>query len=673
MQQMHLMAIEYTIIPENYAGKITVRTGLDGSIKNDGVERYSQLASKHLAPDQIGSFSENGIYLAMVTKQSRIKIAQASTLIMNSIGKRLAPNRLNTVKEEEAIYQEFQFDVNRQQKYTLNKNVAIFTSKDKGIEDPIHSAINSVKNCSNFKSLYITNKKEWQHLWQKFDIQVEGHLFSQKALRLHIFHLLETASLHNLELDVGIPARGLSGEAYRGHIFWDELFILPFYNFHLPKITQTSLLYRYRRLEQARKYARKNGFQGAMFPWQSGSTGQEETQTIHLNPKSGKWGPDHSRNQRHISFDIAYNIWDYWKKTKNIKFFINYGAEIFLSIAKFGASLTYYDQNDQRYHTKGLMGPDEFHERLPGASEAGFKDNAYTNLMIVWTLDKARELLSIIPDKKQKLLLKKWTIEQSEVIHWEDITKKMNILFSKKNIISQFDGYFNLKELNFKKYQRKYHNIQRMDRILKAEGKSPNEYKVAKQADTLMLPFLFPLSELKRLIKNLGYSINKKIIKKNYHYYLKRTSHGSTLSKVVHCYLASILGQPTRSWQLYLQVLNSDLNDIQGGTTPEGIHTGVMGGSLYIAIKCYAGIEIIDDIIHIDPNLPQRWQKMHFRIKFKQIWYTLSIEKHRISITLLSDIVKKYTERIKVYHHEYSLHLNQTYIINRKGILRQNE
>jgi trehalose/maltose hydrolase-like predicted phosphorylase len=666
MKNMHLVAQEYSITPENYDGEIIIRTGLDGTVENDGVERYSDLNSLHLAPDEVGNFSDNGIYLSVVTSQSNIKITQASSLYITSSGKEINPIAIETIKEEKAIFQEYRIKANKKQKYTIEKNVSINTSRDKDTNNPLQSSIESSKNCPGFESLYESNKKAWAELWDIFDINVEGHAFSQKTLRLHILHLLETASIHNTQLDVGIPARGLSGEAYRGHIFWDEVFILPVYDFRIPEITQSTLLYRYRRLEQARKYARENGYQGAMFPWQSGSTGEEETQIIHLNPQSGKWGPDNSRNQRHISFDIAYSIWEHWKITKDLDFLTKYGAELFLSIAKFGASLTYYDSNDKRYHTTGLMGPDEFHERLPGAEEAGLKDNAYTNIMIVWTLKRALYLVSsILQDEHKAKLLKKLEITEDELKLWEELTKKIKLIINEDGIISQFDGYFDLKELDWKAYKKKYGNIQRMDRILKAEGKSPNDYKVAKQADTLMLPYLFPISELTEIFNGLGYKFDMDILRKNYQYYVQRTSHGSTLSKVVHCYISDILGQSKQSWKWYCEVLNSDINDIQGGTTPEGIHTGVMGGSVYIAIKMYGGVDLINGIINVEPDVPRKWKHIHFKLKYRDIWYTFEIEKYKIAIKLSStrEKPKTYREKLIIRNKEFLFELDKKRVI----------
>ncbi len=160
----------------------------------------------------------------------------------------------------------------------------------------------------------------WQKIWDRVDFFIDGDRESQRLVRLHMFHMMVSASSHHVGLDAGIGPRGLHGEAYRGHIFWDELYMLPLYNLHYPEVSKSVLMYRYRRLDAARANAKEYGYQGAMFPWQSGSDGREETQVIHLNPLSGEWGEDYSSLQRHISLAIAYNTWNYYHATGDQEF-----------------------------------------------------------------------------------------------------------------------------------------------------------------------------------------------------------------------------------------------------------------------------------------------------------------------------------------------------------------
>src|SRR5690606_31627367 len=154
--------------------------------------------------------------------------------------------------------------------------------------------------------------------------------------------LLQVASPHCADLDAGVGARGLHGEAYRGHVFWDELFIFPLLNMRMPDITRALLMYRYRRLDAARRAARRAGYRGAMYPWQSGSDGREETPVQYFNPRSGRWIPDNTHLQRHVGAAIAYNIWQYFQVTGDVDFLADVGAEMFLEIARFFASISTY-------------------------------------------------------------------------------------------------------------------------------------------------------------------------------------------------------------------------------------------------------------------------------------------------------------------------------------------
>jgi len=671
MQNPHYAAIRYIITPQNYEGKIIVKSAIDGTVQNTGVARYRQLNSKHLDSLDLGAYSKDGIFLSMKTTQSNITISQAAKthIYIDDKEKRIQGKTFTNDSKE--IWQEFELVVQKRKPIVIEKIAAMYTSKDRDVGDPQIKAINAVKKAPRFRELFKTHKHAWDNLWKKFDIRIEGDSFCQKIIRLHIFHLLQTVSPHNVNIDAGLPARGLHGEAYRGHIFWDGIFTMPFFDYHAPQISKALLMYRYRRLPQAREYAKENGYKGAMFPWQSGTTGEEETQVIHLNPMSGKWGPDHSCIQRHVSFAIGYNVWQYWKRTGDIEFLMKYGAQILLSIAQFGASLAEYDPSDQRYHTKGIMGPDEFHEKFPGSSKAGVKDNAYTNLFIVYTLLKAREILFILPKNQKTKLFKNLDINEKDLARWDDIIQNMNIIINKDGIISQFDGYFQLKELDWEHYRKKYGNIRRLDRILKAEGKSPDDYQASKQADVLMLFYLFYLSEVKDLFNRLGYKFDKDIIKKNYDYYFRRTSHGSTLSKIVHCSVAHLIKGTNQSWKWFLEVLKSDIYDTQGGTTPEGIHMGVMGGSIDVVMRGFAGINILGDRIKIEPRLPSKWTSLKLNFLYRKNRVSLSITKRQITIIIRGTKGGLFTIPVEIYGKKHYLISDKTYKVSLKKVLKE--
>ncbi|UCC95748.1 MAG: glycoside hydrolase family 65 protein [Candidatus Omnitrophota bacterium] len=632
MVNPHLGAIKYVITPQNYSEQITVRTMLDGSVCNTGVERYRNLNYQHLKSHNSGYHGRNIMYLSVVTSQLKVKICEVARVNIFSKGKPVVVRRKRFTRNKKVIGEDLEFSASKNKSYQVEKIVSLYTSQDREVKNAASAAIHSVKTSGCFDTLLKTHTNAWVKLWKKVDVEVKGSSFSQKVLRLYMFHLLQTGSVHSCGRDVGLPARGLHGEAYRGHIFWDSIFAMPFYDFHFPEVSKSFLMYRYRRLEAARQYAHKEGYRGAMFPWQSGSSGKEETQVIHLNPLSGKWGADYSRFQRHVSFAIAYNVWHYWKIAGDSDFLIRFAAELILSIAQFGASLAHYNTKDGRFHTTKAMGPDEFHEKYPHLSTPGLRDNAYTNFMIVWTILKAKEIICVLPHQQRMHLLKKLGIDSKELKRWDEITKKMIIIFNRSGIVSQFDGYFQLKELDWDKYRAQHKNIQRMDRILKAEGRSPDDYKVSKQADVLMIFYLLPLGEIKKIFKELGYHFDKNMLKKNYEYYSKRTTHGSTLSKVAQCIVAHRLGSHQEAWQLFQDVLESDFYDSQGGTTPEGIHVGVMGGALDILMRGFLGIHLRGERIRIEPTLPKAWRRLKVTFCYRGNWLSLTLTRNKVVI-----------------------------------------
>jgi len=646
MDNPHVAAIKYTIVPQNYSDYISVRSMLDGGVLNMNVERYRQLNFHHWRAHTLGNFARNGVYLGVKTSHSKIEVCEAAKLRIFIDGK-IAKPALETIHHgKKVVGQEFRVFLNRHQACEIEKTVSIFTSRDKGIKSPRAEAIRCVKKLPRFNNLMLSHKKAWEKLWDKFDIKIEGDMFAQMVLRLHTFHLLQTASVHNANIDAGLPARGLHGEAYRGHVFWDEIFVLPFFSQKEPQISKALLMYRYRRLAKARIYAKDNGYKGAMIPWQSGSTGKEETQIVHLNPRSGKWGPDYSRLQRHVSFAVIFNLWNYWVVTGDQIFMEKYGAEMFLSIAQFASSLCEKSAKDGRFHIKNVMGPDEFHERFPGIKQPGLIDNAYTNIMVVWTLLKAQDILAAISQKAKKKIIQKLKIQDAELDRWNQITKKMKVIFNEDGIMSQFKGYFKLKELDWDRYRRKYKNIHRLDRILKAEGKSPDNFKVAKQADVLMGFYLLPFDEVQNILKGLGYKFDVNGLKRNYDYYVKRTSHGSTLSKVVHCFVSQLAGKQKEFWSWFCEVLKSDVYDTQGGTTPEGIHCGVMGGSIDIVTRSFAGIQITDSGIKVNSHFPKKWKSLKLKICYKGQW--LSFKFNRSSIMVRMDKSKNRQKKLNI-------------------------
>ncbi|MEN8117412.1 MAG: glycosyl hydrolase family 65 protein [Bacteroidota bacterium] len=660
MANPHIVALQYKLKPLNYSGIIKIETVLDGNIINDGVARYRDLNQKHLEPVTQGA-DDDVCWLSVKTTQSGIEIAEAVKHTIQKNGETIDIDLENKVTQGK-VSSTFKINLKENEELTVEKAGSIFTSKSDDVENPLESSINTSKSAGSFDAILKDSEQAWKKIWDNIDIQIEGDPKSQMLVRLHLYHLMVSASPNNKHIDAGIAARGLHGEAYRGHIFWDELYIMPLYNLLLPEVAKSILNYRYRRLNKAREYAKVYGFRGAMFPWQSGSDGREETQIVHLNPISGKWGDDYSSLQRHISIAVAYNTWYYFQVTNDINFMEESGAEMFLDICRFWASKSEKDKATGKYSILKVMGPDEFHEEHKKSPGGGLKDNTYTNIMVAWLFVKAFEILEKLPENSKDKITSKIELSGEEIEIWKDIVENLNIPVSEEGIIEQFDGYFELKELDWDAYREKYKNIYRLDRILKSEGKSPDDYKLAKQADTLMTFYNIDEEDVSSILKNTGVEIPSDYLEKNYNYYLARTSHGSTLSRVVHASLANMFGNKEEGNKLFFEALQSDFTDIQGGTTAEGIHAGVMGGTVLMTITTFAGINLKKECLEINPSLPANWNSIKFNFSFKNNHYNFELTHNQIKIEINSE-----------HSNEVEVVISNKKIIlptNRKNILR---
>jgi alpha,alpha-trehalase len=630
MRDPHLAALETTIVAEGWGGPVVVRSAIDGSVRNDGVERYRGLDDVHLRVLETRAVSNEVIALVAETTQSKVRVAVAARTRLSRDAHALDVAPTAVIADGE-IAHEFRLDLVAGEPVTIEKVVALFHSRDAAISEPAEQAIEwATMVAGDFETLLSRHQVSWQQVWDTSDISLGvDHEISQKV-HLHLFHLLQTLSNNTVGLDVGAPARGLHGEAYRGHIFWDELFVFPFLSTRFPQVTRSLLLYRYRRLDAARRAATDAGFAGAMYPWQSGSSGREETQQLHLNPESGRWLPDASHLQRHVNAAVALNVWQYVQATDDLEFLRFHGAEMLLEIARFWASVAVYNRSQDRYEILGVVGPDEYHDGYPDRSWPGVDNNAYTNVMAVWCLCRGLEVLTMLPPALVRDLREHLALSEAETRRWEEISRKMKVCFH-DGVLSQFESYEALEELDWEDYRRRYADTSRLDRILEAEGDSPNRYKLAKQADTTMLFFVLSADELASILRRLGYDYDPDLIPRTIAYYDQRTSHGSTLSRVVDAWVHARLDRE-RSWKIFLDVLDLDLHDRSLGTTREGIHLGAMVGSLDLLQRGYAGVETRDAVLRLHPVIPGELRSLAFQVRYRRHLVDVEVTTERATI-----------------------------------------
>jgi len=627
MADRHLLAVELSCSPLNWSGTLELRAAIDGGVVDDETIEDRLLANRHLQLVDQGTDPDGRLWLRARTVQSQIVVAMAARCrISGTVGE----PQYGHGGEPGAPAVEVAVTVPPAGRVTIEKVVSVFTSRDRAISEPGQAARQGVLEAPGFEELVAAQRAAWEPLWRRAAVTVRDAGGSSTVVDLHLFHLLQVASPHLIDLDAGLGARGLHGEGYRGHVFWDSVFAFPVLNLRFPEVSRALLAYRSRRLPAARRAAAGAGRKGAMFPWQSGSDGRDETPTVLFNPRSGRWIPDRSRFQRHVGLAIAYDTWQHWQVTGDLEFIAGPGAELFFEIARFFASLATWDQALGRHRIEGVVGPDEFHDGYPWSADPGITDNAYTNVMTAWLLWRACDLAQLLASEHRSEVPDRLGVDAGEIAQWDAISRNLHVPFH-DGVISQFAGYERLEPLDLNAYRARYGSIGRLDLILDAEGDAVRRYQVSKQADVLMLLYLLSAEELRHVLARMGYPLEPRRIRETVEYYAARVTHGSTLSRVVHSW---VLARADRqgSWQYLQEALAADIADTQGGTTREGVHLGAMAGTADILQRCYAGLEVRDEALWLHPVMPAELAGLHLNVRFRGCDLTVDLDRHRVGI-----------------------------------------
>ncbi len=631
MDDPHLAVLETTVVAFGWDGKVTLRAGIDAGIRNTNVPAYLGSDATHLSPPTFTQLGDT-LLCEVETRHSAVRLATAVRLRLS--GAEGAWKELGT-RAGRRYSREVELALVDGRPATLTKTAAIFSSRDVAIASPGIAAVKRLDDhAEDTAGALDRHQAAWERLWQRFATTIEADPRSQLVLNLHIFHMLQTLSPHTADLDAGVPARGLHGEGYRGHVFWDELFVLPVLGQRLPQVARSLLDYRWHRLDAARTAARAAGLPGALFPWQSGSDGREETPDALYNPLSARWMPDHSRRQRHVGLAVAYNSWQHYQVTADRDWLADRGAELIIEVARSFAASAVPDLVTDRFHIAGVMGPDEYHDGYPDAPGEGVRDNSYTNIMVAWVCERAGEALDELAGHARDEVIDRLRIDPDEIAHWARLSRRLAVPFHADGILSQFEGYEHLLELDWAGYRARYGNTGRLDLILESENDSTNRYKLAKQPDVVMLVYLLGQDGLKQQLAKLGYRFSQDDLVRTVAYYLDRTSNGSTLSRVVSASVLAGLDE-SRSWALFREALIADLDDTQGGTTREGIHLGAMAGTVDLIARSFAGLHFGSKQISFVPRLPRRLARVRFQFAYRGHRVDVDLDHEALHLHLL--------------------------------------
>ena len=626
MADPHLAAAEVGLVAENWSGTLRIRSGIDGTCCTDQTTEARLLSHCHLVLTDSGEDPPGVGWLTARTSHSGVLIAEAArTVIANGAGRGDFHASGRQVRHELGI------ELAEGAACWVEKVAAIYTSKDPAISESAAAARQAAAGAPTFTELLASHRAAWARLWQRASVEIDAVGRPSGVVNLHLFHLLQVASPHATGVDAGLGARGLHGEGYEGHVFWDELFVLPVLNLHFPAVSRALLNYRHRRLPAARRLARQAGEAGARFPWQSGSDGRDETPVMLFNPRSGRWMADRSAGQRHVGLAVAWNCWQYWQATGDTEFLLDAGAEIIFEVARHFAYLASFDEALGRYRIRGVMGPDEFHDGYPWTPDPGVDDNAYTNVLAAWVLTRALELWERLSHDGRQDEVSQFGVTRADVARFEEVSRGLYVPFH-NGVISQFAGYERLEPIDLDAYRARHGNIGRLDLILEAEGDTVRRYQVAKQADTLMLFYLFPLAELREVFARLGYELSDECVRRTTGYYAGRVTHGSTLSRVVHAW---VIARADRrgSWQHLTEALAADMADTQGGTTAEGIHLGAMAGTIDLLQRCYTGLAARGGTLIFDPALPNELTSLRLALTYRGHHLDVRISQDALTIT----------------------------------------
>lgn len=556
LEQKNICGKQIIIKPENYSGNIKVVTGIDCNTVD-----FSYLLNMGKEPDDYA-------FVYMKARHSDRELKMYHKSIMDS-----QSNYFIEILHS-GSFENFGWFAELGSMYTINSLCSINV--------PAEYA---------FDLSFSNHISKWQQRWRDSRIIIKGSEYDQKLIDFATYHLINSGEFSGNSHSV--PARNLSGEAYKGHVFWDtEMYLLPFYILTNPKVARALLMYRYNTLDGARQNASKEGFKGASYAWESTDTGLEAAPESAILPDGKIIYILSGRYENHISSDIAYSVWKYWQATGDDDFLKNYGSEIIFETARFCESMLSRGA-DGLFHINKVIGPDEYHEIVD--------DNAYTNYLVKHNFEiavRTRHILGLQDDET-----KKWQ-EYSENIYSGHDPDTM--------LYEQFKGYYDLEYIDLKDFEPR---SVPMDVILGRE--KTNQTQVIKQADVLMLLFLFLES------------FSKMELKANYNFYEPRCGHGSSLSPSIHSIIAARAGNKNDAYRYFLKNAHIDIGN-EFGNASGGVHIASLGGVWMSVVFGFAGLTYDETGFNLDFNLPEEWDGIEFSIKWKGERKDIKIDKKGI-------------------------------------------
>ena len=601
----HALLQSLTLVPENYSATLRIETRLEQPARHDPSPEDLRESPLLLPAETEADGSNVLVWRTRVTNMS-VAIAGASTLRTESDE---AIERTAEISEGRLV-ERWEWEAQFGTTYRLDRLVTMHASRDGAAPDG--AAVAHLEQYADDWRYSLANAhvRAWRERIQAADVTVEGDPEAQRALRFASYHMISAANPDDPFVSVG--ARALTGEAYKGHVFWDtEIFLLPFYTFTWPEAARALLMYRYHTLPAACEKAHRLGYEGALFAWESAGTGEDVTPSSAVTPEGEVVRILTGEQEHHISADVAYAVWQYWEATADDDFLREAGAEILLETARFWASRG-REEADGLYHIRLVIGPDEYHE--------GVDDNAFTNGMAQWNLQRGAEVAHILAKRwpeRWRELAERLDMREDEIHRWQDLAQVVYLGQNPESgLIEQFQGYFGLEDIDLGAYPgRKVP----MDMLL---GRARTQRsQVLKQADVVLLLYL----QWDRLAPTVRDA--------NFRYYEPRTGHGSSLSPATHALVAARLGDVEMAHRYFRQAGRIDLDNNMGNAAG-GVHMAALGGLWQAAVFGFGGARWSPDELTLDPRLPADWHRLAFPLQWRDSRLRIEVEAEPLTVTV---------------------------------------
>ncbi|AQQ54825.1 glycoside hydrolase family 65 protein [Planococcus lenghuensis] len=620
LDNLHLIGMKMEIESLTDPIDVSVESGINAQVTNSGAQHFLE-GERRIAENRF-------IQLVQTTNESSIDVVlnTVHNIIIN--GEKVTAHADKDM-DRRKVWLTHDFSLRRGDKLEMEKLTTVHTSRDGNasaegcdLQGFREQSLKELRQRADegYDALFLSHKQAWQEkVWDACNIKIESDSgFDQLALRFALYQLTAMAPAHDDRM--GIGAKALSGEGYKGHSFWDtEIFILPFFIYSNPAAARSLLTYRYRGLPGARQKAADNGYAGAMYPWEMAWPSDGEVTPV--------WGDidivtgDQTKIwsgfiEQHISADIAFAVYQYENITGDRDFMEHCGYEMVFSTADFWASRLEWHSDRRTYMITDVIGPDEYKEHV--------SNNAYTNYMAYFNMKLAVRYYEKLKDENPELL-RKFEVDNA----YREWRAKADLLYlpqprKEDYVIPQDDTYLQLPDIDLTKYKNQT-KVRTIYRNYNAE--QINGFQVTKQADTLLLFYLLGQTFLQD-----DERLSEAVKRANFNYYEPRTLHDSSLSLATHVIIANDLGEKELAYSLFRKACEVDLGP-QMDTSDDGVHAASIGGIWKAAVFGFAGVRLADGVLRINPRLPKHWHRMQFSIFWQGQALAIEITQKALKVT----------------------------------------